>query len=522
MQRISIRIKLLLLPLLGLAAAFMAAYCFLYWLLHLRLQVIPLKEDVLQVWIPIALASLFVYLLVRPRVHLLRLDRNDGKVRTLYYMVATALMVVPLLFLLPFLESATGTLTRLGFITDIDRQPAARYYKPDAYVLHESFTGVQGTVSYSGKNNQDLNFDLYLAIPMTADLGDTVQSPKAFLMKKYHEGHSSNLSDAERDAAWDRFWETSFARFENENWRFKYLERLGNTNARDEVVRAAKKSSLYHAGAPIVILLPHFEPFEKRNGDNLSHAGLSLGIGIAVWLIMILIPGIHQNKLKKFANAPTGNLQREWMNLRHSLQSFRTFPATATLIAINTFVFIGMVIMGLGFISFNTEDLLNLGAIYKPKVAEGEWWRLVSAMFLHGGLIHVAMNMVSLFLAGLFLEQLIGSRRFAISYLLTGIIAGCISIWWHETPVVSVGASGGVFGMYGVLLALVITKVFDPAMNKAMLIVLAATAGYSLLMGFLSKGIDNSAHLGGLIAGLPMGLLFSRQLKQQNPQGHNG
>jgi membrane associated rhomboid family serine protease len=151
-----------------------------------------------------------------------------------------------------------------------------------------------------------------------------------------------------------------------------------------------------------------------------------------------------------------------------------------------------MVLAGLGFINFYNDDLINWGALNEPLVNKGEWWRILSSMFLHGGVMHLFMNMLSLYLAGIFLESFIGTKRFAIGYVISGIIAA----------------------LYGMLLSLVISKVFDSSVNKVLLILLASTAGYSLLMGALSEGIDNSAHLGGLSAGLVIGHFYANRIKQ--------
>jgi len=101
-----------------------------------------------------------------------------------------------------------------------------------------------------------------------------------------------------------------------------------------------------------------------------------------------------------------------------------------------------------------------------------------------------------------------GTKKFITAYIIAGIIAGLISLWWHDRPVIAVGASGAIFGLYGILLSFIICKVFDPTMNKVLLILLAGTAGYSLIMGVLSKGIDNSAHMGGLVAGFIIGFMY--------------
>jgi len=162
-----------------------------------------------------------------------------------------------------------------------------------------------------------------------------------------------------------------------------------------------------------------------------------------------------------------------------------------------------------------------MGAIYEPAIQHGQWWRLVTGMFLHGGVIHLTMNMISLYLAGMFLELLINTKRLILVYLLSGVVAGLVSLWWHDKPVVAVGASGAIFGLYGVLLSLIVFRLFDASFNKFMLILLACTAGYSLIMGFLSKGIDNSAHLGGLAAGFIAGIFLAKMMKKKNMKTQN-
>ena len=113
----------------------------------------------------------------------------------------------------------------------------------------------------------------------------------------------------------------------------------------------------------------------------------------------------------------------------------------------------------------------------------------------------------------LFLEPLLGSLRLALIYLLTGLVGSVASLLWYE-GIVSVGASGAVFGLYGVFLALLLTKVFPPAMKKAFLVSTVVFVGYNLLLG-LGGGIDNAAHIGGLVSGLVTGFCLYPFLKQK-------
>jgi rhomboid protease GluP len=123
------------------------------------------------------------------------------------------------------------------------------------------------------------------------------------------------------------------------------------------------------------------------------------------------------------------------------------------------------------------------------------------------------MNMYALFFVGIFLEPTLGVKRFTIFYLITGIIASISSIWWHEATV-SVGASGAIFGMYGIFLALLFTKLFPMDFKKSFLLSTLIFVGYNLIMG-TSGGIDNAAHIGGLISGMLIGFAVYPVLNQK-------
>jgi membrane associated rhomboid family serine protease len=180
---------------------------------------------------------------------------------------------------------------------------------------------------------------------------------------------------------------------------------------------------------------------------------------------------------------------------------------------LNILIFVAMVFAGLGFLSFDAPDLLAWGADYKPSVAGGQWWRLITSIFLHGGLIHVFANTFGLVFAGLFLEPKLGRVKFAGVYLAVGVLASLTSLWWHNATV-SVGASGAIFGLYGTLLALILTKVYPRDFGKAFLPSILIFIGYNLLMG-LRGSVDNAAHLGGLVSGFVIGLLLSQRMRTE-------
>jgi rhomboid protease GluP len=507
------KIKLLFLPFIILCFGFAAGYIFLYWLLFIHWSVLSLKEDVVQFWIPLVFCFILVLLFLRPRVLLFKLDKNNGKIRGLYYMVSAFGIFLPTIFLLDFTDTYTGKLTQLSSISDISTFPRTKYYQTKFFLLDINHPGFEPTISYSGKNNQNLNFDIYAAVPMTNDTTDTLQA-KAFYYLHYHERHG-RLSETERKTEWSRFWKESMEHYENDPKQFQYFERMGNTQERDYALIAAKESQL-SAKETAIILRPIDAPFSERNGHKLNYALLSLGSVSVLWLIMVLIPAINENKAKKFNHSTKRSLKKQVSVYYKYLLPKPGVGVTWALGAINILVFVCMVLKGLGFESFVTQELVNWGAIYKPyMLSNGQWWRLVTSMFLHGGIMHLFMNMVSLYLCGIFLEPLIGSRKYLFSYFIAGTAAALFSMWWHDKPVVAVGASGAIFGLYGVMSGLIVRRVLNPALNTVLLILLACTAGYSLLIGAFSQGIDNSAHVGGLVCGLAIGLFYARSIKEE-------
>jgi len=171
-----------------------------------------------------------------------------------------------------------------------------------------------------------------------------------------------------------------------------------------------------------------------------------------------------------------------------------------------------MFFIGLGLFSFKGQDLLPWGANHAEFVISGEYWRLFTCLFLHGGFIHIVYNMSALMFLGVFVEGILGSWKYLIIYVLTGINASITSVLWHNTPTVSVGASGAIFGLLGAFIALMLLKKYDKNFNKKFLIGSIIYAVISLLFGLIGN-IDNAAHIGGLLSGFVLGFIISPHVK---------
>jgi membrane associated rhomboid family serine protease len=178
-----------------------------------------------------------------------------------------------------------------------------------------------------------------------------------------------------------------------------------------------------------------------------------------------------------------------------------------------------MVFFGLGFISFDADDLFKLGGVEKNAVLNGEWWRLFTAMFIHGGLMHIISNLFTLFFIGIFAESILGVKRFTIVYILSGLGCSLASIFWHDNTV-SVGASGAIFGLFGAVIALNLMKSISKKIDLTFLIMSSVFIGYNLIMGLFTNS-DNAGHLGGLFTGFIIGIVISSVVKKEQVDKYN-
>ncbi|MBC9913610.1 rhomboid family intramembrane serine protease [Chitinophaga varians] len=187
---------------------------------------------------------------------------------------------------------------------------------------------------------------------------------------------------------------------------------------------------------------------------------------------------------------------------------FRQMPVTLLLIAANVLVYILTVMAGMNLWWGNGEQLLHWGANYWPlTVGHREYWRLLTSMFLHAGWWHLLTNMTGLFIAGVFLERVIRPLRFIIAYLITGLIADYASVLFHRN-MVGVGASGAIFGIYGVFFALLTTRLFPPAARHNFLGYISLFILLNFLVAGFSQDIDNAAHLAGFLSGMLTGYAY--------------
>jgi rhomboid protease GluP len=181
---------------------------------------------------------------------------------------------------------------------------------------------------------------------------------------------------------------------------------------------------------------------------------------------------------------------------------------TVVILLLNTGLYLAMMLRssktggGIG-LDMDPQTLVDFGAKYRPLILAGQWWRLVTAGFLHGGLLHILMNSWVLFDLGAQVEENYGTSRYLVLYFISTITGFLASFYW--SPALSIGASAGIFGLIGAMIALGVRdrSSFGAAVRRHYI----QWAIYGLLMSLLFPAVDNAAHVGGIAGGFAVGYL---------------
>ncbi len=513
MHPVFLKLRYVFLPVLLFAIAFVSGYTFLHWWLVVDRQLLDLSDMMADFILPFVLLIPLMFLFVSPRIKRLKLRKEGRADQPFVYFFFTAMAIGgPAIVAQHYVTNAMGKLTKLQRIADINTQPLSKFYTLSNVVLDKTNAGYYASYSTSGKHDETLEFYLHVAVPVLDSISDTLVDKPCigWLGVKYNEDMSNNASADEKDQEWRAFLKSSEEKFNATQLdRFVYLKRVGNNSDRKEYDSAMLQTSKAKA-AGTVVLLPVNEPFEQRAGSTLQWALGTFIAGQLLLLIMMLIPKYRMDA----DNFIAGQRKKARQETKEFLLAFvprKGYIITPLVIDANIIVYALMVYRGLGFVSFQSSDLIVWGGQYKPLVQAGEWWRLLTATFLHGGFMHFLQNMIVLFFAGSFLEPYIGTIRFFLLYLVAAICGSLLSLWWHDATV-SVGASGAIFGVCSCLLVLILTKRLPPGL-KILTWGIVIFMAFNLVIGIFGH-TDNAGHIGGIIGGVVMALLFTPTMKR--------
>ena len=200
------------------------------------------------------------------------------------------------------------------------------------------------------------------------------------------------------------------------------------------------------------------------------------------------------------------------------LRSRTEWPVvTPVLLVVNTFLFIGMM-MAPG--PIDKQTLIEWGANYAPQTTNGEWSRWVSSMFVHGGVLHLAATLAGLGTIGIVLERAIGRAAFAAAFFASGIVASIVSVWTSSATAVTFGAAGGLFGIYGLLVATVVCGCLrSPRVPFSLHAAKRIVGGGVICIGYtlMTDHLGLAAELAGMTTGMAAGLVIARGVAREKP-----
>lgn len=467
-----------------------------------------MKSDLLGFWMPFLMVILITYFLMRKRIKILNIRGKDGNGSFFYQLFIGGTILAPLLISQHYLEKISYELIHVNDISEVRKYPAEKYFSVQQYEVKPDKAAYYSTARSSGRNNQYLNYSLFVSIPFE-------NTNSCWYGVNYDTQVSNYSSDESKKVEYHSF--ISLSEFKLKHYKFNdvdYFEKVVYSDEYDGYVRAIRSNYFYRQKitSSEVILIPQKGEFNMRAGDSRNWIFYSFGIGNLIILIMITIPKIHKPRFKTFVeNVPSK--KEGFSDVSQFLNLVGKCRVTALLILINSVVFCVMVISGVNVISPTSVELMEFGANRRYEVLSGEYWRLMTSVFVHMGLTHIVWNMISLAIVSSLLEIILNRYLLLVCYLFCGLMASLSSIFWYSN-ITSVGASGAIFGLFGIIFSFNILKMFEVESRSFMWWLLFIFPFMTMVFGIFMN-LDNAAHLGGFVSGTILGIVIVISNKKQ-------
>lgn len=500
-----IKFKVIFLPFLLTLVCVVVTLTAIRWGLDIKLGIINVKEMVLDFFIPSIVSVIAVLILMRKRLRVL--DFKKDNTSSFYKMLMAVAIAIPACISQALISSASYELIELNSVDSIKTLEKEKYFKFQEYQVNPDKAAYDITYRVTGKHNQNFDMTLYIAVPFESQIN-------AWYGVSFYKQISNRLDDKEKEAKRDAFVSDSAKKFsEYQFYEQEYFELLKASDRREGLKSAIDRKQPHRKNLPAYILRPHKGKFAERDSGTFKALFWFTLIPAFIIYLLLLAPKVSDSNLSKLRNGSLEENDATSKVIR--ALSFRSgSPSTALIQNLCIVAFLACVFVGVNPVWPTALELVPVGGVRRDLVLSGEYWRLISAVFLHAGFIHLLMNSFVLAIAGRILEPSIGSVKFLFVFLFSGVVASLISISWHPSTI-SVGASGAIYGLLGALIVLTFNG-FIPKPKRAdvwMISCLVIVSG--LVMGVVSN-IDHAAHLGGFLAGLFCGWLMMGYLKVNN------
>jgi len=459
------------------------------------------------IWLDLAFPALIVaiihFVVLKRGIRLLKFNYVSSDWKEIYHMIAFATAALPTIIAAHYLKNSEGELISVDHPREILKLDKERFFRIPHYSLDKGNGGIFYEVRNSGKYNQYLSFGAFICSPIKFQ--DSISSEKVWVGVRYYDKISSRSDSAVKEERFQQFTAESRGKYRDApSRRVRYFEKILAGSNRDNYLEAIDVSPIdIGSGDSIVILKMKYEPFNDRGERTLAWLyRVTIGSDL-LWFLMLIFPGMKD----KETAAEKRSRKRMNADLWKILTPSKELLVIPIVFHLNLLVFLAMVISGVSLVHPSSGELIQWGALFKPLVRDGEWWRMITCAFLHAGVLHLILNLGVLLLTGVFIEFNMSNLSLAITYLLSILGGSAASLWWNDATV-AVGASGAIFGILGCILVLALRNRFEGIERSYLVRMVTIYIGINLFFGF-SGGIDNAAHIGGLLTGAICGFFVS-------------
>lgn len=453
---------------------------------------------------------------LRPRIALLEIKKlNRYYFLFFYQLLGTFLMMCSIRYAQPLLYLKVHGYRQLAFVGEVEKYSGTDYFSIGKYFLDTSVHPAFRTVYKDDASADSADLAIYICSPMYKNAKDTTAHLADYWLGiEYKKKISSKVNEESIPFLLKDFDARCQPQFQKDvRKKIGYYEKIDDKSFLSEVFDdAADKAALDVTGADRIIFIPHQKPYRSVLAAAWLQAGSAFVISVLLWILAVGFVPFKEATQKSAISDEDYLPYPEKENLAAKFFSFlypkQDYIITPWLLYANALMFLAMLFSFTGFFSFPTYILYNYGGNLGYMTIHGHaYWRLLTFGFEHQGVVHFVSNMFFLVIIGMHLEPIIGKWKMLFLYFASLILSGLVSAYYNWN-ILAVGASGAIMGLFGAFYVLVLTRSSRQKISALFIWSLGIYIIIDFFLGFLYTGIDNAAHLGGLVTGILLGFVY--------------
>lgn len=455
-------------PYLGLSILTILLFGALRWLLDIYLDILPLKEGYWNFGIPLLLSVSVVSIWMWPRYELLTLKWVKRSSSGYFFITMVLALVIPLVLSQNYLSKAAYEVIEVNSLNDIRHYPKQKYFRVNDFepLKLESVSYIETQVVSGRYFDSTLHIDYYIATPFIA-------AENIWLGSSYHTKYNNRADQSIKDSQYSAFINDSRHKYEAKDLsNISYFKKLKSSNSRNAYLHTISTANR-QSNLPHLVLLPETGLLADSLDRDFVWGFGSFFIGMVLCLLLVLAAEFdsqekkstqkHIQKRKHIQKQKPVKKRAPVSDLSKSLvvwfRSNKERPATLMLILTCIGAFILTVFMGMDIIDPLSRQVNSVGGLTMDALQAGKYWRVVTALFVHAGIMHLVMSLGMLFATGYILEKVLGPIRFAMAFFICGIFANVLGVLYFDMDMA--GVWGATFGLFGIAIPLVVFKIFN-------------------------------------------------------------